>query len=67
MNTTVFEKEYLEKHNGGRCEHCEYIHPVSANGGFTFLGCYCEPYHGKWVAEIEDCPKEKGEEDECTN
>jgi hypothetical protein len=23
-----------------------------------FLGCRHEPYKGKWVAEIKECPKE---------
>lgn len=45
-----------------RCEGCERCKQVHANGGWSFFGCYHPPYHGKWVAEIKDCPKiEKGE------
>jgi len=43
----------------GRCYGCYDCHIVSANGGWSFFGCYHEPYHGKWVAEIKNCPKEE--------
>lgn len=39
----------------GRCKGCEYGRGVSG-GGWSFLGCFHEPYKGKWVAEIKDCP-----------
>lgn len=42
----------------GRCNPCEYAKPVVGTGQWTFLGCYCKPYRGKWVKEIKDCPKE---------
>ncbi len=45
----------------GRCNPCEYAKVVIATGQWSFLGCYCNPYRGKWVAEIKDCPKEKKE------
>lgn len=53
-------KEKSEFYNSipdGRCKPCDYGKVVVANGGFAFLGCFCEPYKGKWVAEIKDCPK----------
>ena len=48
------------KHPNGRCEGCEFCKPIYANGGWRFFGCHHQPYHGKWVAEIKDCPKMKG-------
>lgn len=45
-----------------RCKGCKYNRRIYANGGWSFIACYHPPYHGKWVAEIKDCPKEmKGE------
>ena len=38
------------------CDKCKYAHQVWTNGGWSFIGCYGGDYHGKWVAEIEDCP-----------
>lgn len=43
----------------GRCNPCKYAKPVVATGQWTFLGCFCPPYRGKWVAEIKECPKEE--------
>ena len=40
-----------------RCKGCKYSSVVTATGGFRFLGCRCSPYCGKWVIEIEHCPK----------
>lgn len=42
-----------------RCEGCEYAKEINATGDWKFIGCTHEPYKGKWVAEIKDCPKEK--------
>ena len=45
----------------GRCDGCKYCKVIYSNGGWSFLGCCHQPYHGKWVAKIKDCPKdEKG-------
>ena len=41
------------------CEKCEFVDKLSADIGFNFLGCRYKPYKGKWVAEIETCPKKK--------
>jgi len=42
----------------GKCEHVKLVYePMSYN----FLGCHCEPYKGKWIAEIEKCPKLESE------
>ncbi len=40
-----------------RCSDCDKARGVTATGGFRFIGCYNEPYHGKPVVEIKDCPK----------
>lgn len=47
----------------GRCKGCEYCKPLNG-GDWGFWGCYHEPYRGKWVCEIKDCPKVKGADDE---
>lgn len=41
------------------CENCEFVCKLSADIWFRFLGCKHNPYHGKWLAEIEECPKIK--------
>lgn len=43
------------------CSKCKECQIVYANGGWSFLGCYHPPYHGKWCCEIKDCPKEAEE------
>ena len=40
----------------GECEDAKKIH--SAPNGWSFIGCHHAPYRGKWIAEIEICPKE---------
>ena len=45
--------------NAGRCHNCEYCKEVRATFNWSFYGCYCTPYIGKWVAEIKDCPKQQ--------
>jgi len=42
----------------GRCQDCNYCKHISA-GDWSFYGCQHEPYKGKWVVEIKDCPKIK--------
>lgn len=43
------------------CSKCEYAKRVCAGpGNWFFTGCYYGDYHGKWVIEIEKCPKERG-------
>lgn len=50
----------MEQKIGERCANCDSCRVVySAPDGWQFRGCYHEPYRGKWVAEIMDCPKEK--------
>jgi hypothetical protein len=53
--------EFLKSLPRGRCKDCQFSRCVFGTGNFMFLGCHHKPYHGKWVAEIKDCPKE-GEE-----
>lgn len=45
-----------------KCEKCEFVDKLAADSWFRFLGCRHKPYHGKWVAEIEVCPKENDDE-----
>ena len=40
----------------GKCEHAKEV--VTAPFNWKFIGCYCKPYRGKRVSEIEQCPKE---------
>lgn len=51
-----FRKVRKERCDGRK--NCKLVH---CNGGFSFYGCYNNPYHGKWVGEIKDCPKYDGE------
>ena len=53
----MFNEDDVRKEKRARCAGCEYRHLVHANGGYSFYGCYCRPYKGKRVVEIEDCPK----------
>lgn len=40
-----------------RCKNCKYCRDVyTSPPQVKFQGCYCEPYKGKWVTEIEICP-----------
>lgn len=52
-----------------RCEGCEFAKRISAQmSNWSFIGCTHEPYKGKWIVEIEDCPKEaKGKDDRDKN
>jgi hypothetical protein len=62
MSNGFFEYDNQSK---GRCDGCGDCRTVYATGGWSFLGCYHKPYHGKWVCEIRDCPiYHEAEEDE---
>ena len=50
-------KKFFESLPTGRCNPCKCARAVFATERFIFLGCYHEPYKGKWVREIKDCPK----------
>lgn len=52
------ENQFYSNLKDGRCKGCQYGKRIGATGGFQFLGCCHNPYKGKWVAEIEKCPKE---------
>ncbi len=42
-----------------KCEKCEHHQMFgSACPPFRFIGCCRKPYNGKWVAEIDKCPKD---------
>lgn len=45
-----------------QCKGCSFAKKVTANGGWSFTGCVFEPYQGKWIAEIKECPKKQLEE-----
>lgn len=49
-----FDDKHLKK---GRCDGCEFCKQIYANGGWGFFACYHQPYQGKWVVTIKDCPK----------
>lgn len=40
-------------------EYVRCYHTNSVNGDWIFNGCVHYPYKGKWVAEIDVCPKEQ--------
>lgn len=44
--------------NDKPCAKCEHCRKVYAQDQWSFWGCYHEPYHGKWIAQIKFCPKE---------
>lgn len=43
----------------GRCKGCEFARTINSRGNWEFIGCNHEPYKGKWVCEIKDCPKQQ--------
>ena len=38
-----------------KCEECEHLCLVDQDG-FRFWVCFCPPYNGKSIGEIEKCP-----------
>lgn len=61
-------EDKFQKVRKGRCDGCKDLKVVHCNGGFSFYGCYHNPYRGKWVAEIKDCPKStRRKENKCLN
>lgn len=55
MNNPI--DEFYSKLPEGRCSPCKFARVVVATNQFMFLGCYHDPYKGKWVKEIKNCPK----------
>lgn len=44
----------------GRCKGCQFARSINSTpGGWEFVGCTHEPYQGKWVAEIKECPRDE--------
>lgn len=44
--------------NVEKCKGCGYLAKLHANSsGWIFGGCVFPPYKGKFIAEIEKCPK----------
>ena len=58
MAHEYYDEEYINNCPDGRCSNCGYARVVTAQDQWQFLGCYCKPYTGRWVAEIKDCPKD---------
>ena len=52
-------EEFYRSLPNGRCKPCKYNKVVVATNNYMFLGCYCNPYKGKAVFEIEKCPNRK--------
>lgn len=48
--------DFYENLPKGRCHPCKYAKVINAGDNWVFLSCWHEPYRGKWVAEIKDCP-----------
>ncbi|SDO85583.1 hypothetical protein SAMN05216366_102101 [Selenomonas ruminantium] len=40
------------------CSRCRFKEVIDCGGGFVIVGCTHEPYKGKWVAEIDKCPRD---------
>lgn len=40
------------------CSECSDCREVHYDDILTFRGCFHPPYHGKWIREIETCPKQ---------
>ncbi len=40
------------------CKKCEYCYRFSC-GNQWFMGCKYPPYQGRWIKQIERCPKEQ--------
>ena len=41
-----------------KCDKCKHSIIILLNGNIhtKIVGCLHEPYNGKWVVEIEECP-----------
>jgi len=48
-----------DMHSYNRCANCSFRRKVYCQNNIFFMGCDHEPYKGKWVEEIEVCPKQK--------
>jgi hypothetical protein len=44
------------------CEKCESMQPMYFSKNFVIMGCRHKPYRGKWVAEIDKCPRDDYQE-----
>ena len=54
-------EKFLSELPKGRCNPCEYAKCINAQRGCMYIGCFCKPYEGKWVATIKKCPMGKKE------
>ena len=37
------------------CRRCEYSRAIKCQDGCKIIGCNHEPFHGTWIAYIENC------------
>lgn len=58
------DKGLVEIERNKRCKECEYGKSINAQDDWWFIGCYCKPYRGKWIVEIEKCPLAESEDKE---
>lgn len=58
MNSVELTNKLTGRERNDRCSKCRYCHRITDSVGWTFLACRQDPYHGKWVIEIEHCPLE---------
>lgn len=45
-----------------KCRKCRYCRAIFYFKGRPYYGCFHLPYKGKFLGEIEECPKGKEEE-----
>lgn len=57
MNDYERRQESLKKKN--RCIKCKYRKTIHAQYEWMFDGCCYKPYRGKWIQEINECPKDE--------
>lgn len=56
--SNIFD-DFYENLPKGRCHPCKYAKAINAGDDWVFLSCWHEPYQGKRVTEIKDCPMGK--------
>ena len=54
---TDYESQKVAQDRNTRCKKCKHSKVINAQDDWFFRGCYCKPYRGKWVSEIENCPE----------
>ena len=52
----------ISKFREDKCSKCKDCKAIFTYMGRPYYGCYHVPYKGKFLGEIEECPKAKEEE-----